>query len=98
MKHIPVQFLRIILAALAICFAHVLGRAIVRLRRYRLPYSRALAWILRTAVCLFGVLWKRPFDPTSLVTLALAALGFVLGLFIERRPPQPVDVHQLDNQ
>ncbi len=98
MRHIPVQFLRILLAVLAVVFANVLGRVLARLQRYQLPYSRAISWILRTAVCLFGVFWARHFDITSIVTLALAILALALGVFSERHAKKPDETHLFQDQ
>ncbi len=90
---VPIELLRILLGLLALFFAYALGRMIARLRRQKQPYTRALTWVLRTAVCLFGVLWNRGFDVTSIIFLALSAATFALGYFIEWRPRHVEETH-----
>ncbi len=92
----PIQLLRVLLGVLAVFFAYALGRTITRLRRARQPYAKALTWALRTTVCLFGVLWNRGLDATSVTFLILSAAVFALGSYLERRPPRADETHIVD--
>ena len=89
----PIQFLRVGLGILAVLFAWALGRLAIRLRRQKQPYRKALTWVLRTAVCVFGVLWQWGFDATSLATLAGVAAGMGLGSYLEWRPRHVEEIH-----
>jgi hypothetical protein len=83
---VPIQLLRVALAMLAVAFAFALGRVGVRLYRTGQPFTKALTWVLRITLCVFAVFWRRGFDATSIVTLALVAAGLALGAFMEQRP------------
>jgi hypothetical protein len=89
----PIELLRILLGLLAVFFAYALGRAIIRLRREKKPYTKALTWALRTTVCLFGVMWNRGLDATSIAFLVLCAAAFALGSHIEGRPRHIDETH-----
>ncbi len=93
MRIVPVELLRFLLGVLAMFFAYALGRTAARLRRQKQPYTRALTWILRTTVCLFGVLWNRGFDITSIAFVALSAAAFALGYYLEWRPRRVEETH-----
>jgi hypothetical protein len=90
---VPIQLLRVALGFLAVFFAYALGRVAARLHRQDQPYSKALTWALRVSVCVLGVFWRRGFDATSIATLALAAVGLGLGLFVEQRPRHVEEIH-----
>ena len=81
------------LGLLALFFAHFLGRVGARLHQQKQPYAKALTWFLRTAVALFAVLWTRGLDAVSIVTLALAALSFAGGIYVEMRPHHTEEIH-----
>ncbi|MGE5569466.1 MAG: hypothetical protein ACM3S5_10570 [Rhodospirillales bacterium] len=93
MPIVPIELLRVLLGVLALFFAYALGRTLARLRKYRKPITKALTWVLRTAVCLFGVLWHRGLDVTSIVFLVLAAATFAIGYYLEWRPRQVDEIH-----
>jgi hypothetical protein len=90
---LPLQLLRVALGALAVVFAHALGRVTARLRLQKQPFSKALSWVLRTAICLIAVFWRRGFDAVSIAMLVLAAVSFALGVFMEQRPRHVEEVH-----
>lgn len=85
--------MRVALGLLAVLFAYSLGRITVRLHRQNQPFTKALTWVLRTVVCVFGVLWQRGLDATSVATLALVAASFALGAYLEWRPRHVEEVH-----
>jgi uncharacterized membrane protein YoaK (UPF0700 family) len=90
---VPTQLLRAALGILAVFFAYVLGRVAARLHRQNQPYSKALTWVLRVAVCVLAVFWRRGLDATSIATLALVAVGFGAGVFVEQRPRHVEEIH-----
>ena len=93
MSAVPIQLLRVALAVLAVAFAFALGRMAVRLHRNGQPFTKALTWVLRIALCVFAVFWRRGFDATSIATLALVAAGVSLGVFMEQRPRHDDQIH-----
>jgi TctA family transporter len=95
---VPIQLLRVALAALAVVFAYALGRVGVRLHRNKQPYTKALTWVLRTTLCVFAVFWRRGFDATSIATLALVAVSLALGVFMEQRPRHDEEIHLFREQ
>ncbi len=96
MNLVPVQAIRLILGLLSLFFAYFLGRAGTRLHHYHQPYRKALTWLLRTVVCLLGVIWVRGFDLTSIVFVVLAAAVFAAGVYVESRPRKVEEVHLFD--
>ncbi len=96
MRTVPIEILRVLLGILAIFFAYALGRTIARLRQARQPYTKATTWVLRTTVCLFGVLWNRGLDITSIVFLVLSGGVFGLACFFQPKPREPEQTHLLD--
>ncbi|HOK45374.1 MAG TPA: hypothetical protein PLK67_05555 [Bryobacteraceae bacterium] len=89
----PIELLRVLLGLLALFFAYALGRTVARLRKYKRPLTKALTWVLRTAVCLFAVLWQRGLDVTSIVFLILSAATFGIGYYLEWRPRHVEEIH-----
>jgi uncharacterized membrane protein YoaK (UPF0700 family) len=90
---VPIQLLRVALGILAVFFAYALGRVAARLHRQNQPYSKALTWVLRVAVCVLAVLWRRGLDAISIATLALVAVAFGAGVFVEQRPKHVEEIH-----
>jgi hypothetical protein len=82
-----VVFLRGLLAALTILFAHYLGRTWLRVLRGA-PKSTALTWTLRTTVALLGLMWWRGLDALAIVAIVLAAASCAAGVYLEKRPPK----------
>ncbi len=94
---VSIQFIRIILGLLSLFFAYFLGRVAIEVRRRKLPHTKLTTWVLRTAVCLFGVVWRRGLDATSIVFLVLAAASFAAGLYLEWRPRRIEEIHLFPN-
>jgi cytochrome c oxidase assembly factor CtaG len=92
-KAAPIQLLRVVLGILAVFFAYALGRVAARLHRQNQPYSKALTWVLRVAVCVLAVFWRRGLDAISMATLALAAVGIAAGVLVEQRPRHTEEIH-----
>ena len=90
---VPIELLRVLLGVLALFFAYALGRTVARLRKYKRPLTKALTWVLRTTVCLFGVLWNRGLNVTSILFLALSAATFAIGYYLEWRPRRVEETH-----
>ncbi len=98
MRPVPLQLIRILLVFLALFFAHFLGRVIVRLRRQKLPYTKALTWFLRTTVALFGIIWMRGVDLLSVLTLLLCAVAVAAGIWVESRPRKVEEIHLFSDE
>jgi hypothetical protein len=74
-------------------FAYALGRVLIRVRRNRQPFAKAMTWVLRTAAALTALLWTRQFDAVGIVFLGLIALSFAAGVYIETRPRKTEEIH-----
>lgn len=90
---VPIQFLRLLLGALAMFFAYALGRAATRLHNAGQPMAKALTWVLRTVVTLGAILWTRGFDTLGVVVIALAAASLAAGIYLESRPRETEEIH-----
>jgi hypothetical protein len=89
----PLVALRILLGALALFFGYFLGRAATRLRVQEQPFAKAITWVLRTVVCLLGVLWGRGFDVISIAALILTAAAIAAGVYAELHPRRAEQIH-----
>ena len=87
------QFLRAFLCLLGMFFAFALARVATRLYRQRLPLTKSLTWVLRTAVAGVAVLWTGGFDAIGVACMALIAIGFALGVYVELRPKHTEEIH-----
>jgi hypothetical protein len=89
----PLAALRILLSALALFFGYFLGRVTTRLHAMKQPFAKAITWVLRTVVCLLGVLWGRGFDAISIAALILTAAAIAAGVYAEWRPRRTEEIH-----
>jgi hypothetical protein len=89
---IPLDFLRGVLGMLAILFAHLLGRSIVRVRRGSARPRYLYGWLIRMLLCAGAVLWRSGLDRISIVVFVLAAASLALGAWSELRPKKQEDV------
>ena len=94
----PVQLMRIMLMLLTLFFAHFLGRVYARLRRDRLPWTKGLTWVLRTAVGMFAVLWTGGLDTIGVATMLLGAASLAAGVGVEYRPRKHEEIHLFDDR
>ena len=85
---VPIVYLRLLLGALCILFAHALGRSWIRFRYGEETRSRLLSWILRTIVTLMGVMWVRATDWLSISVAVLAAASLAAGFCFAGRAPK----------
>jgi hypothetical protein len=89
---IPFGLLRGMLGLLCIFFAHYFGRSWVRFRAGRERYSRLIAWGLRTAVTVLGLLWPRGLDAVAIAFFVLSACAMAAGAYMELRPRHEEDL------
>jgi hypothetical protein len=85
---IPMEFLRGLLGALCVFFAHFLGRSVVRVQEGRQKQSKALGWAVRTLITGSAILYRHPFDAVAVVVFVLAAAAAAAGAWDEYRPKQ----------
>ena len=83
---VPINLLRSLLGVLGLFFAHMLGRAMVKTRREKVPKRILYTWILRTAVALGGVCYSG-IDVVSILAIVLMAASFALGVRVALHPP-----------
>ena len=89
---IPLDMLRGILGLLCLFFAHFLGRSILRVSRGQQRSRHLVGWLLRTLICVGGVLWNRGVDTMAIVIFTLAAASLVIGAWDEQRPKKQEDL------
>ena len=89
---VPLDFLRGLLGALCVFFAHFLGRSAVGVYRGSLKKSRVYGWLLRTVVTAAAIVWRKGLDLIAVVVFALAAIALALGAWAELRPRQQEDL------
>ena len=89
----PLNFLRILLAALSILFAWQLGRVGTEIHARGLPLTKGTTWFLRVLVTTFAIFWVGGFDVITIVTLVLVAIGFGVGVWTEYRPKHDDSIH-----
>ncbi len=90
---IPIEFLRGLLGALCVFFAHFLGRSVVRVREGKQKQSKLIGWALRFLITGAAILYRHSLDVVAIVVFVLAAAAFGLGAWDEYRPkPEPEDL------
>ncbi len=90
---LPVQPVRILLLLLALFFAFFLGRVGARLHRRRLPYTKAVTWVLRLLVALGAIWWTRGLDAIAIAAILLSAGSIAAGIYVEGHPRKPEEIH-----
>ena len=88
---VSLEFLRGVMGALCIMFAHFFGRASVR-RARGVRKSRIVSWGLRTAITGAAVAVRHRLDLVDGIVFALAAALFALGAWDEYRPKHEEDL------
>ncbi len=90
---VPIEFLRGLLGALCVFFAHFLGRSLVRVSQGKQKQSKAVGWGVRTLITGAAILFRHPLDAVAVVVFLLAALATGLGAWDEYRPKrEPEDL------
>jgi hypothetical protein len=85
--------LRILVGLLGLLFTYSLGRVGAELHIRRQPLRKATTWLLRVIVTLGAVLWTGGLDAITIVFFALAAVVFVLAVYLQMRPRRAEDIH-----
>ena len=85
---VSLEFLRGVLGAISLFFAHFLGRAVAKRKQRQRPlYTWALRYILTIgAICYRGV------DNMAIIILVLDAAMFAAGFWDEWRPKRQEDL------
>ena len=91
----PTGLFQTLLGALGVVFAHFLGRGAVRLRRGQIKRGVAVAWALRTTVCVYAVFYLGGLRWPFLTVFALAAMSLAAGVWLEARPKKEEDLTQV---
>ena len=90
---VPIEFLRGLLGALCVFFAHFLGRSLVRVIQGKQKQSRLVAWAVRTLITGAAILYRHPLDVVAIIVFVLALLSAAAGAWDEYRPkPEPEDL------
>ena len=88
---VSLEFLRGLLGAISIFFAHFLGRTIVQVSKGKARRRPLYTWGLRYALSIGAVLY-RGVDRLAMVVLALGVVLFALGWWDEWRPKHEEDL------
>ena len=89
---VSLEFLRGMLALLALFLANMAGRSNAAARRGRVAKNRVYAWVIRLAVCGAAVAYRSRFDLIDIALCVLAALGLAAGYWEESRPRSQEDL------
>jgi hypothetical protein len=90
---VSMEFLRGVVGVLSLLFAYMAGRTLVAFRKGRAKQSALIGWMIRTAVCAFGVIFpQRAVDAQVIVVWALAAATFAAGMWAASRQKKPEDL------
>ena len=88
---VSIEFLRGVLGALSLFFAHFLGRAAANFARGLQRKRRFYSWLLRYVVTVAAVCW-RGVDRMAIIFLALSVVSLGIGVWDERRPKKDEDL------
>jgi hypothetical protein len=92
--HVPIEFLRGVLAFLGGGCAYMTGRAAAAVRKGWHKPSRLYGWIIRTAVCLAAIAFRHPLDAVDIVVWVLMAAAFSSAFLTTSREKKPEDLTQ----
>jgi hypothetical protein len=83
------QFLRVVLGVIGIGCAYMAARAVVLGRKGMQKGSRSTSWLIRTVLCLGGVMFRRPIDVIVITVWVLMAAAAIAGWwFTSHQRPQ----------
>ncbi len=88
------EFLRWVLGAIGIGCAFMAARATVLGRKGLLRGSRTTGWLIRTVLCLGGVMFRHAVDGVDIIVWILMAGAAMAGWWIHSRPPKQEDLTQ----
>jgi hypothetical protein len=86
------EFLRGVLGLIGIGCALLAARALVRARQGMQKQSSATGWVIRTVLCLAGVIFRHPVDALDIAVWTLMAAAAGAGWRIAAHPKPPEDL------
>jgi hypothetical protein len=94
LKEMPasMEFLRGVLGVIGIACAYMAARALVAARKGWQKPSRATGWLIRTVLCLAGLLFRHPVDALDIAVWILMAAAAGAGWWFTSRPKPPEDL------
>lgn len=90
---VSLEFLRALLGALSVFFAHFLGRTIGKISRSKPARRPLFTWGIRFALTL-GAVCYRAVDRLALITMFLDVIALAIGWWDEWRPKHEEDLTQ----
>ena len=86
------EFLRAVLGLVGIGCASMAARALVRARDGRQKPSRATGWLIRTVLCLAGVMFRHPVDALDIAVWFLMAAAAAAAWWVASHPKPEEDL------
>ena len=87
-----IEFLRLVLGVLGIGCAHMAARAWVAARKGWQKQSKVTAWLIRTVLCVGGLMFRHPVDRLDIVMWILMIAAAVSGWWFMARPRPQEDL------
>ncbi|HUA57605.1 MAG TPA: hypothetical protein VML19_02550 [Verrucomicrobiae bacterium] len=86
------EFLRWVLGAIGVGCAFMAARAFVLTRKGLLRGSRTTGWLIRTVLCLGGVMFRHSVDVLVITVWVLMIAAAVAGWWVHSRPQTQEDL------
>ena len=86
------EFLRCVLGLIGIGCAYMAARAVVAARKGWQKQSKTTGWLIRTVLCLAGVIFRHPVDTLDIAVWILIAAAAAAGGWITARPKPQEDL------
>jgi len=86
------EFLRWVLGLIGTGCAFMAARAFVLIRKGLLRGSRTTAWLIRTVLCLGGVMFRHSVDVVDITVWVLMAVAAAAGWWVHTRPQKQEDL------
>ena len=90
--HVPIEFLRGVLAFLGGGCAYMTGRSAAAVRKGWQKPSRLYGWIVRTVVCAAAVAFRHSLDAVDIVVWFLMAMAFLSAFLSTSREKHEEDL------
>jgi hypothetical protein len=87
-----IELLRLVLGLIGIACAYMAARALVRARKGWQKPSKTTAWLIRTVLCLAGVMFRHPVDALDIAVWVLMAAAAAAAWWVTAHPKPQEDL------